>query len=59
MKKRIAWSVVVIFGISYISWMVKMMVKMMVNTPLLIPIILGAIVLISLLTWSFHTIINN
>ena len=55
MKKRIAWSVVVIFGISYISWMVKMMV----NTPLLIPIILGAIVLISLLTWSFHTIINN
>jgi len=55
MKKRIAWSVVIVFCAIYLLWMVKMMV----NTPLLIPIILGAIVLISLLTWSFHTIINN
>ena len=55
MKKRIAWSVVVIFGISYISWIIKICM----DTPEVFFIVSSLVAVLILLWWSIITIINN
>ena len=55
MKKRIAWSVVIVFCAIYLLWMVKMMV----NTPEVFFIVSSLVAVLILLWWSIITITNN